>query len=83
MKPNIIYIQIVGPIGVGKTGLISIIKSDLESRGFSCVSPNLRKQIRTGAIGIVGRQALVVPERSGTVIVLCEDVEKVNPTKEG
>lgn len=71
MKPNVIYIEITGPVGSGKTALLHTIKAILESDNY-CVAIPCRQERRDGSGTLTAAPVHQVPKRDSTVIVVSE-----------
>lgn len=74
MKPNIIHIEITGPVGSGKTALLHSIKAMLESDNY-CVAIPCRQERRDGSGTLTTAPSHQVPKRDSTVIVISENLD--------
>lgn len=74
MKPNIIHIEIAGPVGSGKTALLHSIREMLEHDNYCVAIPN-RQERRDGSGTLANAPSHGVPKRDSTVIVITENLD--------
>lgn len=75
MKPTIIYIEVTGPVGSGKTALLHSIREILEKENY-CVAIPDRQERRDTSGTLANAPSHQIPKRDSTVIVITEHVDK-------
>jgi Ni2+-binding GTPase involved in maturation of urease and hydrogenase len=75
MKPNVIHIEISGPVGSGKTALLHSIRELLEKENY-CVAIPGRQERRDTSGTLANAPSHQVPKRDSTVIIIHEQIDE-------
>lgn len=71
MKTTVIYIEITGPVGSGKTAILHSIREILEKENY-CVAIPCRQERRDTSGTLANAPSHQIPTRDSTVIVISE-----------